>query len=125
MPPAKKPQPKIVAVKVEPQPIHFPKTEKLPPETAPDFLENAIDHMINRAALRDSPTGERSMAKTVAAFNVIHGTALTEVQGWQFMQLLKIVRSSQGQYVADDYEDAAAYAALAGEAARKEANISV
>lgn len=124
MPPAKKTQRKFAAVKVAPQPIHFPKTEKLPPETAPDFLENAIDHMINRAALRDSPTGERSMAKTVAAFNAMHGTALTEKQGWQFMELLKMSRSTQGQYVADDYEDAA-YAALAGEAALKEASISV
>lgn len=86
---------------------------------APEFLERAAQHMKDRAALRDSPTGERSMAKTVAAFNSIFDTNLSEIQGWQFLELLKIVRSSQGQYVADDYEDAAAYAALAGEAASK------
>lgn len=117
MPPAKKPQLKTVTTKVE-----APVFTAQKPEHAIDFLENAITHLDKRAALRDSPTGERSMAKTVAAFNVIHGTTLTEVQGWQFMQLLKMVRSSQGDYVADDYEDGTAYAALAGEAAHKEAN---
>ncbi len=67
------------------------------------------------AVARDSDTGERSMARTVAAFNAVYGTNLTETQGWNFMELLKMARSSQGAYVADDFDDKVAYAALAAE----------
>ena len=84
---------------------------------AKDILAQAGDEMANRAETYDKPEGERSMAKTVAAFNVITGHELTEQQGWQFMELLKIVRSNQGGYRADSFIDGAAYAALAGEAA--------
>lgn len=80
-----------------------------------EALEKAAAHLKDRASLRDTPQGERSMAKTVAAFNAIYGFNLTETQGWQFMVLLKIVRGSQGEFVADDFEDQAAYSALAGE----------
>ena len=82
---------------------------------AVETLQKAAAHIHDRAVLRDTPEGERSMAKTVAAFNVIYGTTLTETQGWQFMVLLKIVRGSQGEFVADDFEDQTAYSALAGE----------
>lgn len=82
-----------------------------------EILEQAAAEMQDRAATYDAPEGERSMAKTVAAFNVITGHTLTEQQGWQFMELLKIVRSNQGGYRADSFVDGAAYAALAGEAA--------
>jgi hypothetical protein len=57
------------------------------------------------------------MEKTVNAFNAIYGQNLTEEQGWHFMCVLKKVRASQGGYNPDDYEDDAAYAALAGECA--------
>lgn len=57
------------------------------------------------------------MAKAVAAFNVITGHTLTEEQGWLFMGVLKQVRSQQGAYKQDNYEDEAAYAALRAEAA--------
>ena len=61
------------------------------------------------------------MAATVAAFNAIEGLALTERQGWAFMQILKMVRGAttarNGLYNADDALDGAAYAALGGEAA--------
>ena len=86
---------------------------------AKDILTQAGDEMANRAETYDKPEGERSMAKTVAAFNVITGHELTEQQGWQFMELLKIVRSNQGGYRADSFIDGAAYAALAGEAAAR------
>lgn len=93
-----------------------------PKNTALAFLENASRHIGDRAVTYDKPKGERSMAKTVELFNSLHGTHLTEVQGWEFMALLKLVRSNQGQFKADNYEDWAAYAALAGEAAAKGAS---
>ena len=86
--------------------------------TAPDFLERGAQHMRDRAAQRDKPDGERSMARAVAAFNAQEGTNLTEEQGWRFMMQLKYSRSCAGVFVADDYEDMAAYAGLAGEAAQ-------
>ena len=88
---------------------------------AAEILELAAQHIRDRAALRDTPEGERSMAKTVAAFNAMFGKDLTETQGWQFMELLKIARSAAGGLNPDDFQDAAAYAALAGECAALEA----
>lgn len=84
---------------------------------ATDLLVQASDSIDQRAKLRDLPDGERSMARTVAAFNALHGTALTEVQGWHFMILLKLARATAGRKHLDDYVDLAAYGALAGEAA--------
>ena len=84
---------------------------------ADDFLKSGINHMRERAVTYDAPNGERSMGKAVAMFNEFAGTALTEEQGWRFMEILKMVRSSQGEFKADNYEDGAAYCALAGEAA--------
>lgn len=89
--------------------------------SADDILTAAAADIAQRGALRDQPTGERSMARTVAAFNALHGTALTEVQGWQFMELLKHARATGGKHHPDDHQDRAAYAALAGEAAAREA----
>ena len=63
---------------------------------APDILAAGIKHMEDRAALRDSPEGERSMKATVAAFNALEGTNLTEVQGWRFMCVLKHARAAKG-----------------------------
>lgn len=91
------------------------------PAAAVDILERGAKHIRDRAALRDTPEGERSMAKTVTAFNAMFGTHISERQGWQFMELLKVARSSAGGYNADDFEDGAAYAALAGECAAQEA----
>jgi hypothetical protein len=84
---------------------------------AVDILTKAADLIHARAIQRDKPDGEKSMARTVAAFNAIYGTDLSEVQGWHFMELLKMVRSAAGIYIADDYEDKVSYAALAAEAA--------
>lgn len=87
---------------------------------ASSILDAAADHMRDRAATYDKPDGERSMAATVAAFDVITGHTLSEEHGWLFMALLKMVRSQQGAYRADNYEDGAAYIALQGEAAAME-----
>lgn len=87
--------------------------------TAPGILQAAVGHMQDRAATYDAPQGERSMGKTVAMFNSLYGVELTEEQGWAFMCLLKLVRTSQGAHRADNYEDLAAYAALMGESAQE------
>ena len=85
--------------------------------TAESILEAGAQHMRDRAATYDAPSGERSMEKTVTMFNALTGHGLTETEGWHFMQILKMVRASQGDYRADNFEDGAAYAALAGESA--------
>ncbi|CAD5376730.1 hypothetical protein OF001_U170027 [Pseudomonas sp. OF001] len=87
---------------------------------AQQILEAGIGHMKDRASTYDKPDGERSMGATVNAFYAITGQALTEEQGWLFMAILKAVRSQQGAFRADSYEDGAAYFALMGEAAHQE-----
>ena len=79
------------------------------------ILQNASTEMQDRAASRDTPEGERSMGRCVKAFNAMFGTGLTETQGWQFMELLKMARSVGGEFRLDDFTDGVAYAALAGE----------
>ena len=79
------------------------------------ILQNAAAEMQDRAASRDTPEGERSMGRCVKAFNAMFGTELTETQGWQFMELLKMARSVGGEFRLDDFTDGVAYAALAGE----------
>lgn len=86
---------------------------------AADILRKGAQHIEDRAASRDMPEGERSMARCVRAFNAMFGKDLTEVQGWQFMQLLKMSRSAVGTHNPDDFEDGSAYCALAGEAAAR------
>lgn len=93
------------------------------PKPPPAPTTNHISHILQtaeqtvnqRAADRDT-SSERSMAATVAAFNAIHGTNLTEAQGWNFMVLLKIKRAFTGGYKDDDHVDMAAYVALCAEA---------
>ena len=87
-----------------------------------EFLEKGVGHMKDRASQRDSEDGERSMKRCVEAFNALEGTDLTETQGWKFMVMLKMARSVSGDFTADDYEDMAAYAGLAGESASMENN---
>lgn len=86
--------------------------------TAAETLRRAAQHIEDRAAARDQPQGERSMARAVAAFNALTGHQLTERDGWLFMVTLKAARActtATGQ--PDDYEDLSAYAALAAESA--------
>ena len=89
------------------------------PMSPSEVLRAAAQHMEDRAAAYDSPGGERSMGKTVTMFNALLGgdRALTVEEGWMFMAILKIVRSQQGGFKLDNYEDLAAYAALAAEQA--------
>ena len=93
--------------------------EEEPIMTASDFLGAALNHLGDRASTYDNPTGERSMGRTVEAFNAITGHKLTEEHGWLLMCLLKQVRSQQGKYKSDNYEDLTAYASLMGECAAK------
>ena len=90
-----------------------------PTMTASDFLGAALSHLEDRASTYDNPTGERSMGRTIEAFNAITSHKLTEEQGYLFMCLLKQVRSQQGKYKSDNFEDLTAYAALMGESAAK------
>lgn len=83
--------------------------------SAKEILNKAIKAMEQRSQLRDNPDGERSMARTIEAFNAITGRELTEREGWMFMILLKMVRGFQGKYHEDDYVDGAAYFGLLGE----------
>ncbi len=88
--------------------------------TAPDILAMAAGHLRERAATRDQPGGERSMARTVAAFNALTGHTLSERDGWLFMATLKMARAcTTARGLDDDYEDLCAYGALAGEAAQR------
>lgn len=87
----------------------------VPTINAGTILQNAATEMQDRAASRDTPEGERSMGRCVKAFNAMFGTELTETQGWQFMELLKMARSAGGEFRLDDFTDGVAYAALAGE----------
>ena len=97
-----------------------PANECPPTASAAKFLQAALQHQQDRANQRDTPNGERSMAKTVTSFNAMYDTHLTEEQGWMFMVFLKASRASQGKFVADDYEDGTSYFSLAGEAAAEE-----
>jgi len=86
--------------------------------TAPEILKRAAQHMEDRAAARDQAGGERSMARTVAAFNALTGHQVSERDGWLFMAVLKAARAcTTPTGIPDDYEDGAAYFGLAGEAA--------
>ena len=87
--------------------------------TAQHFLEAAQGHLGARAVTYDKPTGERSMERTVKVFAALTDIQLTEEQGWIFMEALKQVRSLQGKFKADNYEDLAGYAALRGETAAR------
>lgn len=82
-----------------------------------EFLRAAIDVQAARAAEYDQPEGERSMGRTVQAFNAITGRELTEAEGWLFLQVLKDVRqwSAKG-YHHDSALDGVAYSALKAEA---------
>ena len=89
--------------------------------SAPGILTSAAGHMADRAAIYDKPEGERSMGKTVAAFNILTDHKLTEAQGWLLLQLLKDVRLFQRDgFHRDSAEDCVAYAALKAEAKAKE-----
>lgn len=82
---------------------------------AADLLRDAAKAIDDRAALRDQPGGERSMSRTVAAFNTLTGHSLSELDGWRFMCVLKMARAAGGAFHLDDWTDLSGYGALAGE----------
>ena len=87
------------------------------PTKAQDLLYRAADLMDERGKQYDQPSGERSMAAAVAAFNTIAGYHLTEADGLLLMALLKMVRDQQRETPhRDSIEDLVAYASLYGEA---------
>lgn len=88
--------------------------------TAKRLLDLAANLIDSRGAERDQPEGERSMGRTVAAFNALTGKDLTEKDGWLFMLVLKQARAYGGTFRADDYHDTIGYSALLGESAHRE-----
>jgi hypothetical protein len=94
----------------------------LPKPKAAEMLGRAAALLHERGQSYDKPEGERSMLRTVSAFNAITGRDLTEAEGWLFMQQLKQVRLfTRSGYHADSAEDNIAYAALMAEAKEREA----
>lgn len=89
--------------------------------TASDILIAGAEAIDDRAASRDLPDGERTMGRAVATFNAWRANSgpVTETEGWIFMVLLKLCRGNAGTHNLDDYIDAAAYVALAGEHAER------
>ncbi|MTI12370.1 DUF6378 domain-containing protein [Sansalvadorimonas verongulae] len=88
--------------------------------TAVEILTKGAEHIKQRSETRDKAgSGEKTMERTIRAFYAMYGVNLTVEQGWQFMTLLKMSRASAGKFNLDDYEDGAAYFALAGEAAHE------
>lgn len=85
---------------------------------AEQFLKQCADVLIERGKEYDKPEGERSMGKTVAAFESITGKTLTEAEGWLFMQVLKDVRQWQNpsRFHEDSAVDCVSYSALKAEA---------
>jgi hypothetical protein len=85
---------------------------------AEQFLRQGADVLAERGKEYDKPEGERSMARTVAAFQAITGKELTEAEGWLFMQVLKDVRQWQNpdRYHEDSAVDGVNYSALKAEA---------
>ena len=97
-----------------------PPDVEVPLAEAPELLGRAARHMHDRASTYDKPEGERSMGRTVQAFNAITGRSLTEAEGWLLLQVLKDVRLfTRSEYHADSAEDCIAYAALKAEAKSK------
>ena len=89
-------------------------TETKDIKDASELCLKASELLAERGKQYDGSGKERSMASTVAAFNAVYGTNLTEQQGWHFMILLKMVRQRAGGHI-DSAEDLIAYAALAAE----------
>ena len=90
-------------------------------ETAIQFLGRAADLMEERGATYDKAGAERSMVRTITAFNALTGHELTEADGWLLMLLLKQARQwSAPTYHRDSAEDGVAYAALLAEALARE-----
>ncbi len=84
-------------------------------DKAQEILDAAKAGITDRARFRDA-NGKKSMDVSVAIFNLLTDRDLSVRDGWEFMKIVKQVRSQQGEFHLDDYVDEAAYCALAGEA---------
>ena len=93
--------------------------QKVTATLAPALLREAADLIDQRAAERDVDA-ERSMGRTIAAFNTLTGHALTETNGWLLLAILKMARATAGKFQPDDLKDCAAYVALALECQLRE-----
>jgi len=93
-------------------------SEDVPTPKAPELLGRAAALLTERGKDYDKPEGERSMTKTVEAFNAITGRDLTVTEGWLFMSCLKQVRTFTGSTPHEDsLHDLIAYSALMAEEA--------
>lgn len=82
---------------------------------AEEIAGAACDALSNRASLRDQPNGERSAARAAEILTAWLGKEFTESEVWMTLMAVKLSRSIQGKFHADDYIDLAGYAALLGE----------
>lgn len=87
--------------------------------TAPYILQSALDALSQRAAIRDQPSGERSAERAAKILSAWTGRDWNEIDVWQCLVAVKLSRSEQGKFHADDFLDAAGYLALAGECRAK------
>lgn len=87
------------------------------PSTIPKIVDHSLRHVLHRAEAYDSEGGERSMSRTVQAFNAFTGHNLSEADGWRFMQCVKGVRlyTNRENTHLDSMEDGIAYSALEAE----------
>lgn len=83
--------------------------------TAPELIEEALATIAQRGVDYDKPQGERSMAGTVAMFNLHTGHGITVEQGWLFMLFLKLERIKANPKKPDNFVDLSGYGALYGE----------
>jgi hypothetical protein len=110
-------------VAIDSQDNDTPISEWFLDEGTPDsewFLDEAKRVQTERSQQYDrsgGQTGERSMARTVVAFNAITDKDITESEGWLLLQLLKDVRqwSNPGEFHLDSAIDSVSYASLKAE----------
>lgn len=88
---------------------------------AQTILKMVGETLNDRSNQRDLEA-ERSMARTIKMFNTLHGTNLTEAQGWTLLALLKMVRGSTGKLRPDDFIDLIGYCALLTESVLAESS---
>lgn len=102
----------------DPWPVKKPEPEHKsePTPSAVVILSTSAGIMEERGKQYDQEGGERSMGKTVAAFNIITGRDLKESEGWLLMQILKDVRDRTTVAPhADSLVDCVAFSALKAE----------
>lgn len=88
-------------------------TDPSTPINVDRILANATEALTALSQLRGRPDVEHSMACTVAAFNGITGTQITDRAGWRFLSLLTKVFCAAGEYSADNYAVTAGYTDVA------------